>query len=268
MGRVKLAELALEVRDEGHGPAALLLHGFPTTNRLWDGVLPALRDAGLRCIAPDLAGYGLSDAPAAEPGMQRQAGWLAELLDRLGIGEALVVAHDVGSAAAQILVAEQPRRVRGLIVSDGVYADQWAMDQVESIRRWDPRNAARLAPVLARRLRGPGLSEEWIRTSLEPYSGDEGGLRLIRAARALDPRETTSRLTALAAARVPALVLWGESDRYLPIERVARPLAQLLRADLRLLPGGHFLPAEAPDAFAREVLAFAKACEGKPLTRD
>ena len=65
MGRVKLAELALEVRDEGHGPAALLLHGFPTTNRLWDGVLPALRDAGLRCIAPDLAGYGLSDAPAA-----------------------------------------------------------------------------------------------------------------------------------------------------------------------------------------------------------
>lgn len=258
MGRARLAELALEVRDEGRGPAALLLHGFPTTHRLWDGVVPALRDGGLRCIAPDLAGYGLSDSPGAEPGMQRQAGWMAELLDRLGIDAALIVAHDVGSAVAQILVADRPRRVRGLIVSDGVYADQWAMDQVESIRRWDPRNAVRLAPVLARRLRSPGLSGDSIRTWLEPYSGDEGGLRLIRAARALDPRETASRLAALANARVPALVLWGESDRYLPIDTVARPLAQLLRADLRLLPGGHFLPAEAPDAFAREILAFAK----------
>jgi len=258
MGRLRLAELTLEVRDEGDGPAALLLHGFPTSHRLWDGVIPALRGGGLRCIAPDLAGYGSSDSAAAEPGMQRQAGWLAELLGELGIDAALIVAHDVGSAAAQILVADQPRRVRGLIVSDGVYADQWAMDQVESIRRWDPRNAARLAPVLARRLRSPGLPEESIRAWLEPYSGDEGGLRLIRAARALDPGETASRLAALAASRVPALVLWGESDRYLPIETVARPLAQLLRADLRLLPGGHFLPAEAPDAFAREVLAFTK----------
>src|SRR6266851_1934935 len=84
MGRVRLADLALEVRDEGRGPPALLLHGFPTTNRLWDGVIPALRDAGLRCIAPDLAGHGLSESPGGEPGMERQAGWLTELLDALG----------------------------------------------------------------------------------------------------------------------------------------------------------------------------------------
>src|SRR3954466_1934222 len=115
MGRVRLSELALELRDEGSGPPALLLHGFPTTNRLWDGVIPLLREAGLRCIAPDLAGYGLSDSPGGEPGMARQAGWLAELLDVLGVGAALVVAHDVGSAAAQILFATEPSRARGLI---------------------------------------------------------------------------------------------------------------------------------------------------------
>jgi pimeloyl-ACP methyl ester carboxylesterase len=258
MGRVRLAELALEVRDEGRGPPALLLHGFPTTNRLWDGVIPALCEAGLRCIAPDLAGYGLSDSPATEPGMERQSVWLTELLDVLGIEAALVIAHDVGSAAAQILVADRPRRARGLIVCDGVHADQWAMDQVESIRRWEPANASRLAPVLARRLRSPGLPDETIRSLLEPYAGDEGGSRLIRAARALDPRETASRLPALAAARVPALVLWGESDRYLPVDAVARPLARLLHAELRVLSGGHFLPAEAPRAVAAEIIAFAK----------
>jgi len=259
MGRVRLADLTLQVRDEGQGPPALLLHGFPTNNRIWDGVIPVLREAGLRCIAPDLAGYGLSESPGGEPGMERQAGWLAELLDALGVEAALIVAHDVGSAAAQILVATDPRRARGLIVADGVYAGEWAMEGVESIQRWEPRNSARLAPVLARKMRSPGLSDESIRAMLEPYQGEEGGLRLIRAARALDPRETASRLDAIRAAGVPALVLWGESDRYLPIETVARPLAQLLRAELRLLPGGHFLPAEAPHAFAARVIEFAKS---------
>ena len=42
MGRVRLSELTLEVRDEGSGPPAVLLHGFPTTHRLWDGVVPVL----------------------------------------------------------------------------------------------------------------------------------------------------------------------------------------------------------------------------------
>jgi 2-hydroxymuconate-semialdehyde hydrolase len=257
MGRMQVAGLELEVRDEGRGPAALLLHGFPTNHRLWDGVLPALRDAGMRCIAPDLAGYGLSADPSAEPGMQLQAGLLAELIDVLALEAPLIVAHDVGSAAAQILVADRPRSARGLVVSDGVYADQWAMDQVESIRRWDPGNAARLAPVLARKLRSPALREETIRAWLEPSTGEQGGSRLIRAARALDPGETVSRLSALAAAAVPSLVLWGDSDRYLSIDAVARPLARLLRAELRILPGGHFLPAENPAAFAAQVIEFA-----------
>ncbi|HWE23852.1 MAG TPA: alpha/beta hydrolase [Myxococcales bacterium] len=257
--RVPLSELSLEVRDEGRGPPALLLHGFPTSNRLWDGVVPRLCAAGFRCIAPDLAGYGLSDAPAdGEPRMERQARWLVELLDVLGIDSPLLVAHDVGSAAAEILAAESPQRVRGLIVADGVHADRWAMEWVESIQQWDPAKAARLAPVLARRLRGPALPSEAVSALLSSYQGERGGLRLIQAARALRPSETATRLQALRGCGVPALVLWGDDDRYLPIDSVARPLADLLRAELHLIPGGHFLPAEAPAKVAEEIVAFEK----------
>jgi pimeloyl-ACP methyl ester carboxylesterase len=250
----------LEVRDEGRGAPLLLLHGFPTSNRLWDGVLPALVQAGFRCIAPDLAGYGLSDAPPdGEVGMERQSALLIELLDGLGIDRPVVVAHDVGSAAAEILLADAPKRLRGLVVIDGVYADQWAMEFLESIQHWEPRNAGRLAPVLARRLRTPGgPPEEAIRAVLSAYEGESGGMCLIRAARALNPAQTASRLDAMRAAHVPARVIWGESDRYLPVDTVARPLADLLDAELRLLPGGHFLPLEAPEAVARELLDFVK----------
>ncbi len=182
----------LQVRDEGGGAPLLLLHGFPTSNRLWDGVLPALTGAGFRCIAPDLAGYGLSDPPPdGEVGMERQAALLIELLDDLGIDRAVVVAHDVGSAAAEILLADKPQWLRGLVVIDGVYADQWAMEFVEGIQRWEPRNAGRLAPVLARRLRTPGgPPDQSIRAVLVSYEGEAGGMRLIRAARA--PRRCSS----------------------------------------------------------------------------
>jgi pimeloyl-ACP methyl ester carboxylesterase len=258
--RIRLNELALEVQDEGRGPPALLLHGFPTSNRLWHGVIPSLCAAGLRCVAPDLAGYGSSESPAnGEPRMERQARWLIELLDASGIDSALVVAHDVGSAAAQILVADFPRRVRGLVVVDGVYADQWAMEWVESIQQWDPAKAARLAPVLARQLRSPSLPVEALTAMLAGYEGERGGLRLIAAARALRPSETAMRLSAMRAAGVPALVVWGTEDRYLPVDSVARPLADLLRAELHLVKGGHFLPTEAPLQVAEEIVAFERS---------
>src|SRR5437762_6755602 len=109
MGRVQLDGLALEVHDEGLGPPALLLHGFPTTKRLWDGTIPHLCSAGFRCIAPDLAGYGLSESPAdGEARMERQARWLVELLDALQVDSALVVAHDVGSAQARSCPPKHP----------------------------------------------------------------------------------------------------------------------------------------------------------------
>jgi pimeloyl-ACP methyl ester carboxylesterase len=220
------------------------VHGFPSSRKLWEGVAPALVKAGFRVLAPDLLGYGDSRAePGAEIGMAAQARYLLSLLDREGIEGAAVVAHDVGSAAAQIMLAQAPQRVRALVVIDGVYKSEWAMEAVRSIQDWDPAQAARLVPVLARRLGKKVISA---------YSGDEGGLRLIRAARDLRPEETAR----LRLPRVPALVLWGERDAYLPIESVARPLAEQLGAPLRILQGGHFLPLDCPTQVAAAVLEF------------
>ena len=70
--------------DSGKGPPALLVHGFPTSRRLWLGVTPHLVGAGLRVIAVDLAGYGESPDPP-DVGMENQAGWLLELLDHLDL---------------------------------------------------------------------------------------------------------------------------------------------------------------------------------------
>jgi pimeloyl-ACP methyl ester carboxylesterase len=110
--RLEQAEIALD--DIGDGDPVLLLHGFPATRHLWSQVAPMLAAAGFRVLVPDLAGYGASEAAATESvGMARQARWMFELLDALGIGRAAVVAHDVGSAAAQLMVANAPNRTGG-----------------------------------------------------------------------------------------------------------------------------------------------------------
>jgi pimeloyl-ACP methyl ester carboxylesterase len=250
MPTVELAEVTLELDDQGLGDPVLLLHGFPASRRLWSGVAPLLVEAGHRAIVPDLAGYGASRAAEGTAvGMANQARWMLELLDRLGLERVAVVAHDVGSAAAQLMLAAAPARLRSLAVLDGVYRSEWAMEAVESIQRWPIADAARLMPVLVRRL-GKSLREV-----LACYAGEEGGLRLIRAARDLHPAETAE----LRLEQVPALVLWGERDAYLPVDTVARPLAQQLGAELKLLPGGHFLPIDCPAEVAAALRDFLAA---------
>ena len=49
--------------DEGDGPPVVFFHGEPTWSYLWRKVIPSVRDAGYRCIAPDYAGFGRSDKP-------------------------------------------------------------------------------------------------------------------------------------------------------------------------------------------------------------
>lgn len=125
---VRLADVTIALDDKGEGVPVLLLHGFPATRHLWSRVAPMLTEAGYRVLVPDLVGYGESEAPSdVRVDMASEAQWMLELLDVLGLPRAAVVAHDVGSAAAQLMAVSAPQRISGLAVLDGVYADEWAI---------------------------------------------------------------------------------------------------------------------------------------------
>jgi pimeloyl-ACP methyl ester carboxylesterase len=232
--------------DAGSGPPLLLLHGYPTTRRLWDGVTPRLLEAGFHVLAPDLVGYGESpDDP--DVGMKNQAGWLLELLEERRIDRVTLVAHDVGTAAAQILTVRAPERVRRLILMDGVHETDWAMKAVASILDWDPARAARLQPLLARKL--PVIADV-----LAAYTGEEGGRRLIHAARCLDPEQTAGLTSRLRQSGIPIRLIWGSDDAYFPPATAGRRLADALGVELTVLRGGHFLPLDNPEGVASAVL--------------
>ena len=250
---IQLREARVCLEEDGEGFPILLLHGFPATRHLWSRVAPELVDAGFRVLTPDLVGYGESEAPTnVRIDMASQAQWMLELLNGLAVKRVVIIAHDVGSAAAQLMVANEPERVRGLAVLDGVFGTEWGMQAIRSIQAWDPAEAHRLFPVLARRLAKSGALQEM----LAAYQGAQGGLRLIRAARDLDPDQTANIDARLRASGVPEVVLWGERDEFLSIQDVGRPLAQLLGASLVELPGGHFTPLDCPSEAAAALRNF------------
>lgn len=118
------------------GPAAgaatvLLLHGFPELWYTWRHQMRALAAAGYRAVAPDLRGYGDSDAPAAgDPGQYTAlhvVGDLVALLDALGeTRPVFVAAHDWGALTAWSLCLFRPDRVRALVALSVAYAPRSA----------------------------------------------------------------------------------------------------------------------------------------------
>lgn len=99
--------------DEGRGPVVLLLHGEPSWSYLYRTMIPVLVDAGFRCVAPDLIGFGRSDKPA-EVSDHTYAGhveWLrSALFGELDLTDVTLVCQDWGGLLGLRLVAEHPDR--------------------------------------------------------------------------------------------------------------------------------------------------------------
>ena len=112
--------LRLAYLDEGEGKPVVFFHGEPTWSFLWRKVIPPVRDAGYRCIAPDYAGFGRSDKPT-------DLGWytydrhvelMAELLEELDLRDATAVVHDWGGPIGLRLAVEHPDRFSRIVIME------------------------------------------------------------------------------------------------------------------------------------------------------
>jgi pimeloyl-ACP methyl ester carboxylesterase len=104
--------LRLQVQSVGQGPAVVLLHGFPDTHLVWRKQVAPLIAAGFRVLAPDLRGYGGSDAPLAVDAyrLEHLCADILAMLDQLGIPRARLVGHDWGAVVGWMLCMQAPER--------------------------------------------------------------------------------------------------------------------------------------------------------------
>jgi pimeloyl-ACP methyl ester carboxylesterase len=115
------------------GPLMIFLHGWPTISLMWRAQMEAYAADGWRCVAPDLRGFGGSSAPASNDAYAIEAivADMAEFHDHLGGEPAIWVGHDWGCVVVAELVAHEPRRGRGVVLTSLAYQpDGHALDTV------------------------------------------------------------------------------------------------------------------------------------------
>jgi len=251
--RVATSGGTIAYQDEGEGPAVVLLHGFPTSSYLWRREVPLLASR-MRVIAPDLLGYGGSDRPDGEDLSEiAQAMYVRELLEALRVEDVALVGHDIGGAVAQILAldAEVPR-IRALVLVDAACFDAWP---IEGVRRLQAVGPEQERPELVEdhvRLvwklgvqhperRDPDALEGY----LSPWRSDPASF--FRAARGIEGKGLAGREDELAELDIPAFLIWGEEDPFVPSELAERLQETLPGSALALLPGcSHLVMEDAP----------------------
>jgi pimeloyl-ACP methyl ester carboxylesterase len=108
--------IRLNIAERGMGPVVLLCHGFPESWYSWRHQIDALAAAGFHAVAPDMRGYGKSDAPEAidQYTIFHLVGDLVGLLDSLEARTAVIVGHDWGANVAWQAARLRPDRFRAI----------------------------------------------------------------------------------------------------------------------------------------------------------
>ena len=114
---IQTRTINMSILDAGEGPLILLCHGFPETKYAWRHQIKALAEAGYRVVAPDLRGYGMTEAPehVEQYTVFHAVGDLVALLDALDEKQAVIVGHDWGATIAWQAALMRPDRFRGVV---------------------------------------------------------------------------------------------------------------------------------------------------------
>jgi pimeloyl-ACP methyl ester carboxylesterase len=247
--------------EQGEGMPLVLLHGIPTSPRLWRHVLPRIRNA--RCLAWEMVGYGesIADGQGHDISVQRQADYLAAWLKKLGIERAILAGHDLGGGVAQIAAVRYPSLCAGLFLTNAIGYDSWPIPSVKAMRAAAPLvshlpNTAGKQILRTLMYRGhddSALVKESLDLHWEPYARHQGAASLIQQIEALDVNDTLSVASALPSLNVPARVVWGVKDHFQKIEYGER-FARDLNAPLYRIEGGlHFTPEDHPEVIADQL---------------
>lgn len=258
---LKVGQCRIHLVDSGRGTPTLLLHGNPDSSEIWSGLIPAL-SPHLRCIAPDLPGYGRSTAPEDfDCSLDGMARFVDQLVVALGITEPLnLVVHDVGGPFGLAWAVRHPEKLRSVVIMNTVFASDFRWHLFG--RLWRTPLIGELVQALTNRtgftreLRRASrkLSIEQIHRTYELITPAMKRM-VLRWYRAMDPQHFQGwedELKQLLAGK-PSLVLWGEHDPY-----IARRFAERFgAAQVEYFPeSGHWLPAEEPALVSARLLRF------------
>jgi len=269
-----VGEITMAARVDGDGPPVVLLHGFPENSHSWRHQLPALSAAGYRAVAPDLRGYGETDAPqeVSDYAFPKLVGDIVGLLAALGVDDAHVVGHDWGGSIAWALAARMPEKVRSLTILNSPHP------VASAEARQLPEQQQKSWYMLL--FQFVGIAEEWLlmndQANLRSFVFDTAAPgtfaeedRRVFSEALMRPGRMTAALNYYRAnipaenwlkpppdlppITVPTTIIWGEGDAYMGDVLLERSMGKITGPlHVERLPGvSHWVQQEAPDEVNR-----------------
>jgi haloalkane dehalogenase len=242
--------------------SVLCIHGWPQSSYMWRHLLPALASAGRSAVAPDLPGYG--DTPLDPPAtLERHVEAVESCRLGAGLDRVVVIVHDTGGLIGLRWACEHPEAVAGLVISNtGFFPEQEWIEIAVTMRT--PGQGEALVNSMSRaefgtllKAASDSLDHDVLDEYWKAFEGREARHGWLELYRSFDMDELEPYQAKLAALGVPALVLWGEGDEFLPVGYASRFARQIPGARLVLLEDvRHFLFEDEPERCAREVIGF------------
>jgi non-heme chloroperoxidase len=269
VGRENSADIELHYEDHGSGQPVVLIHGYPLSGRAWDKQVPILLDAGHRVITYDRRGFGQSSQPVVGYDYDTFAADLAALLDHLDLWDAVLVGHSMGTGEVTRFLGTygSARVAKGVLVApippfllqttdnpDGVpqsVFDGFVQAAKADMPAWMKGFLDNFYNVDT--LRGTLISDQAYQVSWNLATTASA-----IAAVACIPTWGTDFRADLPKLDVPILVVQGDADQVLPLDKTGKRLPGLIEdVQLVVIEGGpHAIPWTHADQVNRALLDF------------
>ena len=272
VGQENSADIEIYYEDHGAGQPVVLIHGYPLSGRAWDRQVPVLLAAGYRVITYDRRGFGQSSQPATGYDYDTFAADLNTLLEHLDLHEAVLAGHSMGTGeVTRYLSRYGPGRVaKGVLIAPIPPYLLEAPDNPGGVPQglFDGFTAAARADTPA-----------WMKGFLDTFY-NVGTLRGTRVSDQAWQASWNLAVTASATAAVaciatwttdfrddlpkidvPVLVIHGDADQVLPLDKTASRLPGLIKdVHLVVVEGGpHAIPWTHADEVNTALLGFLRS---------
>jgi len=272
VGTENSADIEVYYEDHGAGQPVVLIHGYPLSGRGWDKQVPALLAAGYRVITYDRRGFGQSSQPTAGYDYDTFAADLSALLEHLDLRDAVLVGHSMGTGEVTRYLGRygSARVARGVLVAPIPPYLLQTPDNPDGVPQslFDGFAAAATADTPA-----------WMKGFLDNFYNMDtlrGTLVSDQAFQASWNLAVTASATAAVACigtwatdfrgdlpeiDVPILVIQGDADQVLPLDKTGRRLPGLIKdAHLVVVEGGpHAIPWTHADQVNTALLGFLRS---------
>lgn len=261
-------------------PTLLLLHGFPSSSRMWEPLLPLLADK-YHLIAPDYPGFGNSSAPPPSEfnyTFDNLAGAIEGLTAKLDLSDYVLVMQDYGGPVGFRMALKHPERVRAIVIQNAVSHERGLSALWNARKKYWADPAAEIDALKANftsldatRLRHVGTSPHPEHYDPDNWTDEfaflsRSGQADIQTTLFLDYRTNVSSYPKwqkwLRETQPPMLVQWGQYDPSFTVAGATAYRDDVPSAEVHILEAGHFALDEATDEIAAHIRDFLGRLDG------